>query len=89
MMPSQTGTLGQAALVTIRRLLAGYAIGIVLGLPLGLLTARFKLLEDTVGVNPNDEQTETDIIDPASFSGLEIRRIFEQKKTHDHREDPD
>jgi len=44
------GTLAQAALVTIRRLLAGYAIGLVLGLPLGLLTARFKFLEDTVGV---------------------------------------
>jgi len=44
------GTLGQAAIVTIRRLLVGYAIGIVLGLPLGLLTARFKFSEDTVGV---------------------------------------
>src|SRR6516164_6409733 len=44
------GTLGQAAIVTIRRLLVGYAIGIVLGLPLGLLTARFKFVEDTIGV---------------------------------------
>jgi NitT/TauT family transport system permease protein len=44
------GTLPQATLVTMRRLLAGYAIGIVLGLPLGLLTARSKFLEDTLGV---------------------------------------
>lgn len=44
------GTLQQAALVTMRRLLAGYTIGVMLGLPLGLLTARSKFLEDTVGV---------------------------------------
>jgi NitT/TauT family transport system permease protein len=36
--------------VTMRRLLTGYAIGIVLGLPLGLLTARFKLMGDTLGI---------------------------------------
>jgi hypothetical protein len=34
------GTLLQASLVTMRRLLAGYVIGIAAGLPLGLLTAR-------------------------------------------------
>src|SRR6266436_7513881 len=34
------GTLVQASLVTMRRLLAGYIIGIAVGLPLGLLTAR-------------------------------------------------
>ncbi len=44
------GTLWQAALVTMRRLLIGYAIGIVAGLPLGLLTARWKFCEDTIGV---------------------------------------
>jgi NitT/TauT family transport system permease protein len=44
------GTLLQAAIVTMRRLLAGYMIGIAAGLPLGLLTARFKLCEDTLGV---------------------------------------
>jgi len=33
-----------------RRLLAGYVIGLTAGLPLGLLTARFKLCEDTLGV---------------------------------------
>ncbi len=44
------GTLLQASLVTIRRLLIGYVIGIVLGIPTGLLTARFKLFSDTIGV---------------------------------------
>jgi NitT/TauT family transport system permease protein len=44
------GTLIQASIVTVRRLLIGYVISIVLGIPLGLLTARFKSLSDTVGV---------------------------------------
>ena len=36
--------------MTMRRLLIGYALGLVFGLPLGLLTARFKFCEDTLGV---------------------------------------
>jgi len=44
------GTLLEAAWVTLRRLLVGYLTGIVLGIPIGLLTARFQLMEDTVGV---------------------------------------
>jgi NitT/TauT family transport system permease protein len=44
------GTLLQASLVTMRRLLTGYVIGIAAGLPLGLLTARFNFCEDTIGV---------------------------------------
>jgi len=44
------GTLEQATLITIRRLLVGYCIGLLVGLPLGLLTARFKICEDTIGV---------------------------------------
>src|SRR6516164_8744958 len=44
------GTLWQASVVTMRRLLAGYVIGLAAGLPLGLLTARFKLCADTLGV---------------------------------------
>ena len=44
------GTLGRAAGVTTRRLLLGYCFGLVLGLPLGLLTARFKVVEDTLGL---------------------------------------
>ena len=44
------GTLLEAAGVTLRRLFLGYAIGILLGIPVGLLTARFRFMEDTVGV---------------------------------------
>jgi len=44
------GTLLRALLVTARRLAIGYAIGVVVGLPLGFLTARFKTWSDTVGV---------------------------------------
>ena len=44
------GTLGHASLVTMRRLLIGYGLGLVFGLPLGLLTARFKFCEDTIGI---------------------------------------
>jgi NitT/TauT family transport system permease protein len=47
---AEDGTLLQASLVTMRRLLMGYAIGLGVGLPLGLLTARFKFCEDTLGV---------------------------------------
>ena len=44
------GTLLQASMVTMKRLIIGYAIGIALGLPLGLLTARWTLCADTIGV---------------------------------------
>jgi len=44
------GTLLHASVVTMRRLLIGYALGLVFGLPLGLLTARFKFCEDTIGI---------------------------------------
>ena len=44
------GTLLNATEVTLRRLLSGYGIGILLGIPLGMLTARFRFMEDTVGV---------------------------------------
>ena len=47
---TRDGTLPQAALVTLRRLLIGYGIGISIGLPLGLLTASSKFIEDTIGV---------------------------------------
>ena len=36
--------------VTMKRLLAGYAIGLALGLPWGLLTANFRAVRDTLGV---------------------------------------
>src|ERR1041384_3670420 len=44
------GTLLQATVVTVRRLLVGYFIGVAIGLPLGFFTSRFKFMEDTVGV---------------------------------------
>lgn len=47
---AKDGTLWEAAGVTMRRLLIGYALGIAAGLPLGLITARFKFCEDTLGV---------------------------------------
>jgi NitT/TauT family transport system permease protein len=47
---TRDGTLWQATLVTMRRLLIGYAFGLIVGLPLGLLTARFEFMEDTLRV---------------------------------------
>lgn len=43
------GTLAHATVITMRRLLIGYFVGLVLGLPLGLLTARWNLFRDTLG----------------------------------------
>jgi NitT/TauT family transport system permease protein len=47
---AKDGTLLQATTVTMKRLLLGYVVGIVIGLPLGLVTARFKFAGDTIGV---------------------------------------
>jgi NitT/TauT family transport system permease protein len=44
------GTLLSATLVTLRRLLSGYLVGTLLGLPLGLVSARFQLVRRTLGV---------------------------------------
>jgi NitT/TauT family transport system permease protein len=35
--------------VTVRRLLTGYAIGVLIGMPLGLLTSTSQFFEDTIG----------------------------------------
>jgi NitT/TauT family transport system permease protein len=43
------GSLVEAAIVTVRRLIVGYAIGLVIGLPLGLLTSTTQFFEDTIG----------------------------------------
>jgi NitT/TauT family transport system permease protein len=43
------GTLLEAAWVTLKRLLIGYAAGVLIGLPLGLLTSMSQTLEDTIG----------------------------------------
>jgi NitT/TauT family transport system permease protein len=47
---ARDGTLAGATVVTLKRLLIGYAAGLVIGLPVGLLTARFTVLQDTVGL---------------------------------------
>lgn len=43
------GTLIEAIGVTMNRLIFGYAIGVLIGLPLGLLTGSSQTLEDTLG----------------------------------------
>jgi NitT/TauT family transport system permease protein len=43
-------SLWESSFITMRRLLLGYAFGLLAGLPLGLLNARFKFMEDTLGV---------------------------------------
>ena len=45
----QDGTLWEATMVTVRRLLVGYGLGILAGLPLGLLTASSRWSHDTIG----------------------------------------
>ncbi len=46
---AEDGTLWHAIVITMRRLLLGYLIGLLGGLPLGLLTARWRILHDTIG----------------------------------------
>mgnify|MGYP001055208786 CR=1 FL=1 len=43
-------SLWSATVVTIRRLLLGYLAGISIGIPAGLLSARFQLMRNTIGV---------------------------------------
>ncbi len=43
------GSLWEAIVVTLKRLLIGYVIGLIGGIPLGLLTARWTVLHDTIG----------------------------------------
>src|SRR5918993_8766 len=47
---TRSGELWDSTLVTMRRLGVGYLIGIGVGIPLGMLTARFKLAHLTLGV---------------------------------------
>jgi len=54
---SGDGTLVHSTLITMRRLLTGYFFGIVVGLPLGLLTARWMLVRDTLGTSALGLQT--------------------------------
>ena len=53
----QDGSLLASTLVTLRRLLVGYALGIFIGLPLGLITARWKICDLTLGVTALGLQT--------------------------------
>ena len=46
---AKDGTLSEATLVTMKRLFLGYLAGIGIGIPVGMLTARFKFLQNTVG----------------------------------------
>jgi NitT/TauT family transport system permease protein len=43
-------TLTEALLVTLKRLVSGYLIGFLAGIPLGLLTARFNFFRETFGL---------------------------------------
>ena len=47
---ARDGSLWEASAVTLQRLLSGYVLGVLLGLPLGLLCATWTFAEDTVGV---------------------------------------
>ena len=44
------GSLGSSCMVTMKRLLVGYLIGLCAGVPIGMATARLRALRDTVGV---------------------------------------
>lgn len=46
----QDKTLLGASYVTMKRLMLGYLAGLIMGLPLGLLTARFRFMQDTLGL---------------------------------------
>ena len=46
----RNGDIATALLVTMKRLLIGYVCGVVIGIPLGMLTARFNWAHDTIGV---------------------------------------
>jgi NitT/TauT family transport system permease protein len=43
------GSLIEASAVTLQRLLIGYAIGVIIGLPLGLLSGTSDVFQDTIG----------------------------------------
>jgi NitT/TauT family transport system permease protein len=44
------GSLFEALWVTVKRLMLGYFVGVLIGVPLGLITARFNWAGDTIGV---------------------------------------
>jgi NitT/TauT family transport system permease protein len=44
-----SGTLGVSIVTSMRRILAGYGISLLVGIPLGLLLGRVRLIQDTLG----------------------------------------
>jgi sulfonate transport system permease protein len=54
---AEDGTLFHSTAITMRRLLTGYLFGIVVGLPLGLITSRWTLVRDTLGTSALGLQT--------------------------------
>lgn len=47
---AQSGELLTAVWITLKRLLIGYAIGLLIGIPIGMLAARYTVINDTIGV---------------------------------------
>jgi len=80
------GTLLGAVGVTMKRLLLGYLFGIALGLPLGLLTARFKVLNDTLGLLALGLQTPAERVLGTAGAALvrtdRIRHVFRRGDGH-------
>ena len=46
----QDGSLEEASWITMKRLVLGYGIGLVTGIPLGMLCSRFQLMQNTLGL---------------------------------------
>ncbi len=46
----QDGSLEEASWITMKRLVMGYGIGLVMGIPLGMLCSRFQLMQNTLGL---------------------------------------
>ncbi len=46
----QDGSLEEASWITVKRLVMGYGIGLVTGIPLGMLCSRFQLIQNTLGL---------------------------------------
>jgi len=88
------GTLLGAIGVTMKRLLLGYLFGIALGLPLGLLTARFKVLQRHAGPDGRSGCRPCERVLGAARAALvradRIRDVFRRRDGHamvgDHRD---
>src|SRR5207245_579206 len=63
---AKDGSLAEASLVTLERLLIGYAIGVVIGLPLGLITSTSDIFQDTIGALALGLQTLPSVCSPSA-----------------------